>query len=507
MKEQLKEQVGNFKNYKVLVIGDAILDTYVKGITDRISREAPVPIINVTDLEHDCGGAANTAINVAALGAQTFFLTVIGKDENGKQLMNVLKKNKVSTECIVQDKERKTLAKKRVVAFSNILLRIDEGDVDPVGAQAEKSLLENLKKLYRTADAIILSDYGYGIITDAVLECLKKLRAQKPKVLIADSKDLKKFKHLAPTAVKPNYEETVNLLGLKKLQNGERLSQVLVNGKKLLELTGAENVTATIDADGTVLFEKGKKPYLIRATPQDNKNSIGAGDTFISALTLGFCSGGKAPAAAEIAAAAAAVVLKKEGTVVCTCNELKAYFNENPKYVLTLHELAAKVEQLKKEGKKIVFTNGCFDILHKGHVSLLNQAKSFGDVLIVGINSDESIKRLKGSERPINSLDDRITVLAGLQSVDILMSFEDDTPVKVIKALKPDVFVKGGDYSEESLPETPIIKQQGGEVRIINFVNDRSTTGIIRKIRASSPKSVKTGFKEGFDYAKASGLD
>src|SRR5690606_31397738 len=170
---------------------------------------------------------------------------------------------------------------------------------------------------------------------------------------------------------------------------------------------------------------------------------------------------------------------------------LKAYFNENPKYVITLHELAVKVEQLNKYVKKIVFTICYLYILHKGHVSLRKQAKSFDDELMVGINSDASIKRLKGSERPINSLDDRITVLAGLESVDILMSFEDDTAVKVIKALKPDVFVKGGDHSEGSLPETPIIKQQGGEVRIINFVNDRSTTGIIRKIRASSPKSVK----------------
>lgn len=483
MKEHIKELIGKFSTFKVLVIGDAILDTYIKGITDRISREAPVPIINVLEQENDCGGAANTAINLAALGAQTYFLSVIGKDENGKLLTDVLKKHKVNTDCLIKDKDRKTLAKKRVTAFSNILLRIDEGDIEPIGKETEKKLLTNLKILFKNMDAIILSDYGYGIITEQILECVKKLREKKHKILVIDSKDLKKFRQLNPTAVKPNYEETIRILKIPKLLNGQRVNQILDAGRRLHELTGAEHIASTMDADGTILFAKGKKPFLIPSVPQDNKNAIGAGDTFISAMTLSLCCGASGQTAAEIASAAAAVILQKEGTVVCDLSELKAYFNDTPKYIQHTLDLAKKIETLKKEGKKIVFTNGCFDILHKGHVSLLNQARASGDVLIVGINGDASIKRLKGNERPINCLDDRITVLAGLEAVDYLISFEEDSPYKIIKSIKPDVFVKGGDYHVESILEAPLVKQLGGEVKIINFVDGKSTTGIIDKIK------------------------
>jgi len=505
MKEDLKNLIDRFKNYKVLVIGDAILDTYINGVTDRLSREAPVPIINVQDQIHECGGAANTAINVASLGAQTFFLSVIGRDGNGKEMMEVLKRNKVNIDCVIKDKNRLTLAKKRVKAFSNILLRIDEGDTEDVSIETQKEIIEKVKKLYRMVDAVILSDYGYGVITESLIDLIKRMQAKHPRILIVDSKDLRKFKSLNPTAVKPNYEETINLLKLPKLRNGKRITQILENGKKILEATGAQNVAATMDMEGTILFQKGKKPYHIPAIPHDNKNAIGAGDTFISAMTLSLCTKSGSPFCAEVASAAAAIVLRKEGTAVCTGNELKAYFNDNPKYVLNLNELATKVEQWKKEGKRIVFTNGCFDILHKGHVSLLNQAKSFGDILIVGINSDDSIKRLKGKDRPINCLDDRITVLAGLGSVDQLISFEDDSPVKIIKAVKPDVFVKGGDYMPDLIPEAGLVKQLGGEVKVINFVKNRSTTRIIKRIRERTMGS--TPNEEGMNYAKAAGVE
>lgn len=483
MKEQIKNLVENFGNLKVVVIGDAILDVYLKGKSDRLSREAPVPIINVHGKEFVCGGAANAAINLAALGAQTIFLSVIGKDSSGRELLEVLKKNKVNTECVIKDKNRVTLSKKRIVASNNIMIRLDEGNTDEIRTDCQKVLIDKLKKLYKLVDAVVLSDYGYGVITEEIKSALKKLKDKDPKVLIIDSKDLKKFKDLSPTAVKPNYEESVNLLKLQKLSDGERVNQIMDCSKKYFELTGAACIAATLDMDGSVIFEKGKKPYHIQGIPQDNKNSIGAGDTFISALTLSLSSGAPVAVATEIATAASSVVLQKEGTVVCTSNDLKAYFNENPKYYVNLNELVKKIELLKKQGKKIVFSNGCFDILHKGHVSLLNQARALGDVLIVGINSDSSIKRLKGPERPINCLDDRITVLAGLQSVDFLISFEEESPVKIIKAIKPNVLVKGGDYSESEIPEAGLIRQLGGEVKIINFIQDKSTSNIIKKIR------------------------
>jgi D-beta-D-heptose 7-phosphate kinase / D-beta-D-heptose 1-phosphate adenosyltransferase len=249
------------------------------------------------------------------------------------------------------------------------------------------------------------------------------------------------------------------------------------------------------------LFEKGKNPYRLYSEPQDNRRSIGAGDTFISALALAITSGADYKLSSEIGAAAASIILKKEGTVVCTSNDLKDYFNENPKYVADLKELSDKLKELKSEGKKIVFTNGCFDILHRGHVNFLNHAKAYGDVLVVGINTDESIRRVKGEERPINTLEDRIEVLSALHSVDYLISFEEDTSAELVKALSPDFFVKGGTYTIESIPEALLVKQMGGEVKVIPSTN-HSTTSLIHKIR-----DVNFHPHQEKEYAKASGLE
>lgn len=503
MKDYFKNIIENFGNLKVLVIGDAILDTYVKGTSDRLCREAPVPVITVQEEESHCGGAANTAINVSALGAQTYFLSAVGQDDCGMTLKRLLNELHVDTKNMILSTDRKTLCKKRITVSSNILLRVDEGETQVLPSEIETDLIAKLEKLYKKADAVILSDYGYGIITDQLIKTLIRLNSRSPKPVIADAKNLDRFKNLHPMAVKPNYEETLHLLELPKVASTERVSQVLNNGKKLLELSGAQYVAATIDVEGSILFERNKKPYRILTTPKDNKRAIGAGDTFISAFALALCSGAGAAKAAEIASAAAAIVLQKEGTVVCNREELKAYLNEIPKYIASAEDLKKRVSELKKEGKRIVFTNGCFDILHSGHVNLIHHAKQLGDVLIVGINGDASIRRLKGKERPINGLQDRITVLAGLNDVDILTSFEEDSPVELIKVVKPDVFVKGGDYTADSIPEAPLVKSLGGEVQIISFVKNRSTTLLIEKIREKTMSKVKSPYK----YANATGLE
>jgi D-beta-D-heptose 7-phosphate kinase / D-beta-D-heptose 1-phosphate adenosyltransferase len=507
MKEELKNRIRNFNNYKVLVIGDAILDTYIKGSSDRLCREAPVPVINVREQEHDCGGAANTAINVAALGAETYFLTVIGKDQNSRELMETLKKNKVKTEYIIRDAERETLAKKRIVASSSILLRIDEGSSGPVNETSNLEINRIIRKLYKIIDAIIISDYGYGIISSSLIRNLEKLRVKKDKVLIIDSKELRKFKALRPTAVKPNYEETIKLLKLPKLEEHDRVNQVLENGKKLMDLTGALHVAATIDADGTVLFEKGKKPYRMFTVPQENKRAIGAGDTFISALALAFCSGMKGQEAVDTASAAAAVIIRKEGTGVCSGEELLSEFHEKTKYVKDLDILEKNIRSYKKDGKKIVFTNGCFDILHRGHVSFLNEAKKLGDILVVAINNDESIRKIKGEDRPINTMDDRIAVLTAIDSIDYLISFKEENSSYLIKKLRPEIFVKGGNYDIDSIQEAETVKKTGGEIKIIPILIKHSTTKLIRKIRSSAFRNVRIKKLKSRSYAKASGMD
>jgi D-beta-D-heptose 7-phosphate kinase / D-beta-D-heptose 1-phosphate adenosyltransferase len=490
MKEDLIEVIENFKRLKILVVGDAILDTYVKGNPDRVCREAPVLVYNVEEQEHQCGGAANTAINVASLGAETYFLTVTGKDANAKQLVDVLKDNKVHTEFIIRDKSRVTIAKKRITASSNILMRIDEGTTTEISEESEEELLEKVRELYPIVDAIILSDYGYKVITPFLVKGIQDLRLNNPKPVVVDARDLSKFNSLKPDAVKPNYEEAIKLLNLEKIQQN-RQQQILDREDALFELTGAKQVAVTLDVEGVLMLEKGKEPYKVLSVPQDNKNAIGAGDTFVSALTLSIALKATGEVAAEIASAAAAVVVKKDGTVSCTNNELKSYFKSVPKYILKLEDVITIVKDCKKKGKKIVFTNGCFDILHKGHISILNKAREAGDVLIVGVNSDNSIKKLKGADRPINNLEDRVTVLAGLQSVDFLISFEEESPVQLIKAVHPDVFVKGGNYSEHTIPEAALLKKIGCRVLIVPYKEEHATTQIINKIRDNNQEELE----------------
>ena len=483
MQENLMRIIENFKSVKLLVIGDAILDMYVITTPEKFGREAPVPVFNVQQYNHQCGGAANTAINVATLGAETFFLTVTGKDSGAKHLNDLLRQNKVHTEYIVKDKSRRTVVKQRVTASSNILFRIDSGTTTAVNEQTEKELLRRLNELYAHIDAVIISDYDNGVFTNAMIDSIKKLSELHHKHVIVDAKDLRKFKAVKPSAVKPNYEESLKILNIEKLEHHKRVEQILQHQQKLFEVTGATKIAATLDADGVVFFEEGKEPYTIPCVAREDKKSIGAGDTFTSALALALALNADGRTAAEIAAAAAAVVMQKEGTAGCTNSELKHYFNEVPKHILSVEELVNIVKELKKHNKKIVFTNGCFDIIHSGHIYLLNNARKAGDVLIVGVNSDESIRQLKGKDRPINRLSDRITVLAGLQSVDYLIVFDEDSPADLIKAIEPDVFVKGGNYTEDSIPEAALLKKIGCTVKIVPYMEERSTTHIIDKIR------------------------
>jgi D-beta-D-heptose 7-phosphate kinase/D-beta-D-heptose 1-phosphate adenosyltransferase len=482
MKEKLSDVIERFKNLKVLVIGDAVLDTYVKGAPDRVSREAPVLVFNVEEQEHQCGGAANTAINVAALGAETYFITVTGKDSGSRELIDVLKKHKVHTEYVLRDKSRVTIAKKRITSASHQLMRIDEGTTTAINETCEKEMLHHLAELVPQIDAIILSDYGFGVITSEIIEGLKQLLDRHNKVVVADARELGRFRSLKPDAVKPNYEETMKLLHIEKA-NYSRADQVQEYSRRLHEITGAAKVAVTLDVDGILFLEKGKSPYRILAVPQDHKRAIGAGDTFVSALALSLALKVKGEVAAQIAAAAAAVVVQKEGTAGCSNVELKAYFTAVPKYITHEAQLVEILKELRKQGKKIVFTNGCFDIIHKGHITLLNKAGEAGDVLIVGVNNDNSIRKLKGPERPINNLEDRITVLAGLQSVDYLIAFEDESPVELIRLVHPDVFVKGGNYTETTIPEAPLLKKLGCHVKIVPYLEEHSTTHIINKIR------------------------
>jgi len=491
MKKDINKIIENFKNLKILVIGDSILDTYLYGTIERICREAPVPVFNSIDSKHCCGGAANTAINLSALGAETYYLTVLGQDANARELTEILRKNHVHIENILNDKTRKTIAKKRVTASSNIILRIDEGTTNDINDQLEKELLQRMFELYDAVDAVLLSDYSFGVITNNFIQKIEPLLFDSGKPIVIDSKDLGRFKNIHASVAKPNYEETINLLKIPKVPQNQRVEQVFNNADAILRETGAESVAVTLDVDGVILLQKGKKPFRINCIPQNPKNTIGAGDTFVSALTLALASKLKIETASEIAAAAAAIVVQKDGTTGCSNNELRSYFTAVPKFISKQEDLINTVTELKKKGKKIVFTNGCFDLIHKGHIRLLNKAREAGDVLIVGVNNDESARKVKGQDRPINTLEDRITVLAGLQSIDYLIAFSEESPIELIKAVHPDVFVKGAHYTESSIPEAPLLKKLGCIVKIIPSKEEISTTELIHKINEMNEKEHK----------------
>lgn len=490
--------ISLFKGRRVIVIGDAILDVYARGTVQKLCREAPAPVVNLKERTFSCGGAANTAVNVAALGGDVTFLAVLGEDDDGNRLVERLVHERVGVDGIVRTSRRRTLTKTRICADSSILARIDEGDTQEIDQRAASDIVAALHRRLRQCDVIILSDYGYGMFAPTLLEALRKVCAGGAPPIIVDAKRPERFRALAPAAVKPNYEEAVRLLGLVPLARGERVEQLLAHGNELLERTGAGFVAATMDADGTVLFERGNRPYLVSCVPQADRQTIGAGDSFVAALALSIAAGAPATTATRLAAAAAAVVIGKDGTGICSNDELRAHFRGHSKQVVDMASLSRLLDEMRRQNQRIVFTNGCFDILHRGHVEFLRHARSLGDVLIVALNSDASIRRLKGEGRPVNTLEDRMEVLAGLQTVDLLISFDSETPTELLGAVRPDVFAKGGTYSVDSLPEVALVRELGGEVEIVPFRSPLTTSRLIEKIQHPVIRHGGTGEQRPF---------
>src|SRR6266511_3424010 len=453
-----------FGSLHVLVIGDAMLDSYLEGDAGALCREAPVPIVAVNRRVDVPGGAANAAANIRGLGGQATLLTAIGDDAEGATLRRALDDCGVATAHVLGRAARQTLAKHRVIAASQILVRFDQGSTGPVDRATEQELIDRLADLFPTCDALVISDYGYGILTPRVIAAIAELQAQSPRVVVVDSKFLPAYRDVGVTAIKPNYAEAMQLLGLPAEPDQQtRAETIAEHAERLFDLTGAQIAAVTLDTDGA-----------------------GAGDTFLTALALALAGGADTPAAAEPASAAAAVVVGKAGTATCSAEELRASMTATGKYVTDLERLVAQVRYYREQGRRIVFTNGCFDILHRGHVTYLSRAKALGDILIVGVNSDAGLRRLKGPGRPINTLEDRAQILAALSCVDHLIAFDEPTPIELLRALRPNVFVKGGDYTRAALPEAPVVEELGGVVQILPYLPDRSTTSMIERIRATA---------------------
>jgi D-beta-D-heptose 7-phosphate kinase / D-beta-D-heptose 1-phosphate adenosyltransferase len=477
--------IQHFSQLKVIVIGELILDVFLYGGASQICREAPVPVVNVHTRKNVPGGAANAGVNLAALGANVTVLSVIGDDREAAIMTGLLKAQGVNTDVLLCDPIRETLAKKRIVSDDQMIVRYDHGSSEPLSTSTEKKFIQRLRKHYFSADVVLISDYACGLFTERVIAALKALRQQSPHLLVVDSRTPARFRELQPTLVKPNYQEALALIGAeKKLRRAE---QIAAHQEQILQATGASITAVTLDRDGAMILEPGKPPHRTHTRPVVNSKAVGAGDTYVSAFALALGVGLSVEEAATLASAAAEIVVRKTGTATCSAEELVALFapadQATPKIITDRNALAEQIEAYREQGRRIVFTNGCFDILHRGHVIFLKDAKTFGDVLVVGINSDQSVRHLKGSERPLNPLEDRMHVLAALDSVDHIISFDETTSTELLKIVKPDVFVKGGNYTKASLPEARIVEALGGKVEMLPYIVDRSTTLMMEKIR------------------------
>jgi len=483
-----KNIIDSWRDLTLGVVGDAILDCYLEGGAQRLAQEAPVPVVTVSERRFMPGGAANTAANIGQLGANVRLLSVTGDDADWALLRHTLKCCGVDCSHVVATPGRATIAKRRIVASEQILVRVDEGSTDDVPAAEENALVEHLHEALDECDAVVVSDYAYGVVTPAVVRALAT-RKRRRCVLTIDSRHLGDYRAARPTAVKPNYAEVCALLGEKQLGAGDaRVEQVLSLEERVLEATGATVAAVSMDVDGSIVFERGVTPYRTYAQPKPGSHASGAGDTFVAALTLALASGTGGQAAAEIAATASAVVLGQDRTTTCSASALKEAFALSEK-ILPAERVAARAEYHRKSGKTVVFTNGVFDILHRGHTMYLERTKALGDVLIVAVNSDESVRRLKGPERPVNPLEDRMHVLASLRYVDHVVAFGEDTPEALIRAVQPHVFVKGGDYEDKPVPEAEVVRELGGTVQILPYIENTSTTMLIERIRTSRKKA------------------
>jgi D-beta-D-heptose 7-phosphate kinase/D-beta-D-heptose 1-phosphate adenosyltransferase len=491
------ELVRRFRGLRALVIGDAMLDTYLEGTASRLCREGPVPVVRKTGEHRIPGGAANTAANLCALEAEVFFLSIVGRDAVGMRLRSALLEQGVDDCWMVEDEYTNTLHKLRIQADGQYVVRFDE-DAHYHSKEGQEQLLAKLEEIFAHCDLVVVSDYGYGLVSDELIERIKLLRSLHPCPLLVDSKNLYRFRNTGATVVTPNYLEARLLVEHGRItepsvsETGIDMSEVEHIGRRLLAMIDAEHAAITLAGDGVFLIDRQGMTLHIPTYPIVQANDVGAGDSFAAAMALALVAGGSIEESARIAVDAASIAITKRWTSVVSYQELlqKVSLRDHASLspvtgACSPESITRLTEQLGEErlrGKTIVFTNGVFDILHAGHVQFLRKAKELGDVLVVGVNSDHSTQRLKGKRRPINSERDRVSLVAALDPVDHVVLFNEDTPTELIRALRPDIHVKGGDYTDEFLPEAETVREVGGRVVILPLAGSISTTSVIERI-------------------------
>ena len=459
----------------VLVIGDLILDNYWFGDVNRISPEAPIPILNFESSSAKPGGAGNVAHNIAHLGADCTLIGAVGEDSDGNLLCSDLISKKVTCR-ILKSKKFKTITKLRILDEAHQIVRVDF-EVEKQNID-QKKLFKLIKDSIDNHSVIVLSDYGKGVLSDELtIKCIKEAKARQ-KVILVDPKgsDFQKYKGV--TLMKPNLHEFETVVG-KCLTDQD----LVIKGEELRNKLNLKYLLITLGARGMVLLEENNVKWF-QSMARSVYDVSGAGDTVISSIAAMLAAGMETAQAIDLANVAAGIAVGKIGTATVSLQEISSHswLQVQNKIYSTVRELSEILDFQRSSGKKVVMTNGCFDILHRGHVSYLEEARSLGDILVVALNSDSSVKKLKGQNRPINKLEDRAIVLASLSSVDFIISFEEETPLSLYEEILPDILVKGGDYQSDNMVGANEIIKAGGEVKILEHIDGFSTTALIEHI-------------------------
>ncbi|MFV9644444.1 MAG: D-glycero-beta-D-manno-heptose-7-phosphate kinase [Desulfobacterales bacterium] len=477
--------ISKFEKCNLLVVGDLMLDEYLWGDVDRISPEAPVQVVSVKEEIYTLGGSGNVANNLIALGAKVSMAGVIGSDKCGHLVLAKLNELGVNIEGVVEEPERPTTRKTRIISGNQQVLRIDRETKKDISQQTFDVILNYIKRVIPDVDLVLISDYGKGLITAALLNSLISIvkKHNPPRRTIADPKGRDFLKYSGVSLLTPNKKEAALASGIEIVDE----STLIKAGNRILETVKTEKLLITCGKDGMVLFEDNKKPCYITAQTRQVFDVSGAGDTVIAVLGLAVASGASFVKAAAIANTAAGIVVSKVGTSTVSKNELLSALTPMCDYASTKHisisELPAVVQKLKADNKKIVLTNGCFDLLHAGHVMLLSASKKLGDVLVVAIDDDESVSSLKGPGRPIISEKERLSILGSLDSVDYVVLFSSKQLGKIIEIIRPNILTKGSDYIFEDVTGREIVERYGGRVVLIPITNNVSSSSIINNIK------------------------
>jgi D-beta-D-heptose 7-phosphate kinase / D-beta-D-heptose 1-phosphate adenosyltransferase len=470
----------------VLCIGDLMLDDFVYGEVTRISPEAPTPVLAVRHNEIEIGGAGNVARNIAALGARCIFVALIGNDDAGLVLTNALGKFNNVVPDLVVDQARQTTRKVRFVSehHSTHLIRADWETAEPVGAQSESALIAYAEAALPQVGAVVLSDYAKGVLTPRVIRAVIDGAKRLGKPVVVDPKSHDYSVYRGATLITPNAKELAAAVHRPLASDAE----IAEAAAELAETLSCEAVLVTRSEEGMTLQIAGEPPVHIPAYPVKVRDVSGAGDTVAAVMAVLLAMKTPFEPAMRAANAAAAVVVGKRGTATVSLAELRhrvlpaASLAPEDKIIFDWSVLNERLAEWRGHGLRIGFTNGCFDLLHRGHIKLLAEARATCDVLVVGLNSDASTRRLKGQGRPINPAEGRAEVLAALEAVDLVVVFEQDTPLELIEVVRPNVLVKGADYSREEVVGHEIVEAAGGQVILVDLVPGHSTTNIVRRV-------------------------